>query len=178
MKILAALLVTVVAIAGCRDRDRVWPVDTVPSVTPLPPAPVRSAYLSVSDLQPEPGGTVVVGGTVSVGTGFSLGSFRVRLAYDSTRLSYIDELTSPGMLRVVNPQPGEIVVAGASSSASEDGRLFTLRFRVDDRVGLNSLLLHVDEMNDGSFTSLVTTVTRSSRLVLDPSLRPGKEIPR
>jgi hypothetical protein len=164
-------------LAACERRERLAAPDSTNGPPPVA-QPERTAYLSVSDLEPESGATIVVGGTVGVGESMSLGSFRVRLAYDTSALTYLGEEPIPGMMRVVNPRPGETIVVGASSGTSVDGRLFALRFRVADPRGMGSLMLTIDELNDGSFTSQRQTVTRSSRLVLDPSLIPGKVIPR
>lgn len=164
------VLVIVCALsAGCDRRDRLAAPDTAGTIPPKP-YPQRVAYLSVSDLAPQPGATVLVGGTLGVGDTISLGSFRVRLKYDATRLTYVGDVTLPGMFRVVNPTRGEVIIVGASSESSSDGRLFALRFRVEDPAGLESLLLRIDELNDGEFNSQMQTVTRSSRLILDRGL--------
>lgn len=162
-------LVAGVMLAGCDKRDRLAAPDTAATVSPTD-QPQRIAYISVSDLRPTAGDVVVVAGTLGVGETISLGSFRVRLSYDTTRLTYVGEVALPGMLRVVNPRRGDVIVAGASSGSSSDGRLFALRFRVDDPAGLESLLLRIDELNDGHFANQMQTVTRSSRLVLDRGL--------
>lgn len=159
------------ALAGCERQDRLANPDSAVTTTPAPEE--RTAFLSVSDLSPDNGGTVIVAGSVAIGDSTSLGSFRVRLAYDTATLAYVDEVPLPGMMRVVNPTPGEIIVVGATSGTSADGRLFALRFHVRDANGLASLALHVDEMNDGSFTNQAPTVRRASRLVLDRALAPA-----
>lgn len=164
-----AFVITCAMSMGCERRDRLAAPDSASAVPPKG-QPQRVAYLSVSDLAPEPGATVLIAGTLGVGDSISLGSYRVRLAYDTTRLTYVGEVTLPGMFRVVNPTRGEVIVVGASSESSSDGRLFTLRFRVDDAAGLQSLGLRIDELNDGQFSSQMQTVTRSSRLVLDRGL--------
>ena len=164
------VLVMIGALAGCDRQDRLSNPD---STVAAPSAPAEgTAFLSVSDLSPDDGGTVTVAGSIALGDSTSLGSFRVRLAYDTGMLAYLDEVPVPGMMRVVNPTPGEIIVVGATSGTSSDGRLFALRFRVRDAGGLASLALHVDEMNDGSFTTQAPTVRRASRLVLDRTLAP------
>lgn len=158
------------AVTGCERQDRLSNPD---STVAAPSAPEEgTAFLSVSDLSPKDGGSVTVAGSIALGDSTSLGSFRVRLAYDTTLLAYLEEVPLPGMMRVVNPTPGEIIVVGATSGTSSDGRLFALRFRVRDAGGLASLALHVDEMNDGSFTNQAPTVRRASRLVLDRALAP------
>lgn len=174
-RVAVGMIVGLLAMA-CERRDRLAPDST--SAAPPATEPERTAYLSVSDLSPDSGATIIVAGNVAVGESISLGSFRVRLAYDTASLAYLDEVAVPGMLRVVNPRPGEVIVVGASSDASTDGRLFTLRFRVADPRGLAALSLAVDELNDGAFTSQVRTVRRSSRLLLDRDLVRGRVAPR
>lgn len=170
-----SLLVLVALLAGCESRDRLAQPDT-PRGRPTPAVPEQSAYLSVSDLSPAAGGSIVVAGTVGAGGGLTLGSFRVRIGYDSTKLHFIDELPASGIMRVVNPTVGDIVVVGAASGQSVDSTLFVLRFRVDDPAGINSLVLRIDELNDGQFKDRKETITRASSLVLDPSLA-GRSMP-
>jgi hypothetical protein len=79
------------------------------------------------------------------------------------------------MLRVVNPQPGEVIVAGASGGDALDGRLFTLRFVVVDPDGVESLTIRVDELNDRSFASQLTALRRAPRAVLDRGLAKAGE---
>lgn len=158
-------------LVGCRDVD---------PVAPLPPDVLSGAvaqrvtYLSVSDLRPEAGGTVIVGASVGVGDSLSVASFRVRLSYDRDALQFVDAIELPGMMRVVNPQRDEIIVAGASGDESSDGRLFALRFRVEDPDGLKSLALLIDELNDRGFVSKVGVLKQSQRLQLDRTLAPTR----
>jgi hypothetical protein len=172
-----SLLAILVLGTACDRRDRLAAPDSS-SARPAPAAPARSAYLSVSTLSPEAGASVVVAATVKVDGDLSLGSYRVRLGYDPTMLHFLEEVPSQGMMRVVNPQSDQVIVVGASSSSSSDGRLFTLRFRVDDPAGLNSLVLRIDELNDGAFLDQKQTVTRASRLQLDSTLAGGRVVPR
>lgn len=153
---------------ACDRRDRFAAPDS--SAPATPPIPERSAYLSVSDLAPERGDTIVVSGTLRVSDDLSLGSFRVRLGYDSTKLDFVSEIATPELMRAVNPLPGDIVVVGASASGSANGRLFTLRLLVDDPSGINSLVLRIDELNDASFRDQKATITRAAALRLDPAL--------
>src|SRR6185295_10807085 len=104
------------------------------------------------------------------------GSFRVRLGYDSTKLRFLEDVTSGEMLRVVNPRVGDVIIVGASSNGSTDGRLFAFRFRVEDPTGINSLVLRIDELNDREFKNQKETVTAASALIADRSL--AKLIPR
>lgn len=168
---LLSLLMLGVLTVACDRRDRLAAPDSTAAQPTTPPA--RAAYLSVSDLSPERGDTVVVAGRVTLDETLSLGSFRVRLAFDTSRLNYAGEIATPGMLRVVNSRGADIIIAGATTDASADGRLFTLRFRVRDRAGLNSLALEIDELNDESFADQSRSVTRASRLMHDSTLAPS-----
>jgi hypothetical protein len=164
-------LATLAMLVACRD---VAPVAPKPTAAAPSAVAQRVAYLSVSDLTPEPGAIVVVGARVGVGDSLSLASFRVRLSYDRDALHFVDEVPLPGMMRVVNPQPDQIIVVGASGEESSDGRLFAVRFRVDDAAGLETLALLVDELNDRSFVSRVGVLKQSPRLVLDRKLAPAR----
>jgi hypothetical protein len=167
-RMLVALSILAAVASACDRRDRLAAPDSTATQPTTPPA--RSAFLSVSSMSPEPGDTVVIAGTVSLDETLSLGSFRVRLAFDSSALSFVDEVETPGMMRVVHARGADVIVVGAAAGASSDGRLFTLRFRVHDRAGASSLALAIDELNDGSFIDRSRVVTRSSRLMHDPSL--------
>ncbi len=169
MKRPLALILALVFMSGCDRRDRFAGPDSS-SVPEIPPVPARAAYLSISDMAPEAGAVVVVAGTLKVGDSLSLGSFRVRLSFDSTKLRFIDDISGQDMMRVVNPLAGDIVIVGASSSASSDGRLFALRMRVDDPAGISSLVLRIDEMNDVAFTDQRATITNAAAIVHDRSL--------
>jgi hypothetical protein len=173
---IAIALGLLVVTTGCDRRNRFAPPDS--AVASPPPAPARAVFLSVSSLAPDSGGTIVVAATMSVDNSLSLGSFRARLVFDSSRIAFLEEVTTPGMMRVVNPQSGEIVVVGASAGPATDGRLFTLRFRVVDPAGVGSLALRIDELNDAGFTDQLSTVTNSARLVLDTTLVKWKAAPR
>ena len=84
------VLVMIGALAGCDRQDRLSNPD---STVAAPSAPAEgTAFLSVSDLSPDDGGTVTVAGSIALGDSTSLGSFRVRLAYDTGMLAYLDEV--------------------------------------------------------------------------------------
>lgn len=169
MKARVLSLATALLLAiGCDRRPPVAGIDTVRSAPA--PRPQRGIYLSVSSLAPRAGDTIVVAATLAEDS-ISLGSFRVRLAYDRTRMEFAGDAPVGG-LRVVNPARDEIIVAGASGSTPEH-RLFELRFRVDDPTGLQSLLLRIDELNDASFANRAQQVAQPAALVLEPSLAGG-----
>ena len=169
MKPTLGLILVLAAVAGCDRRDRFAAPDSS-SAPETPRLPERAAYLSVSDMTPEAGAVIVVAGTLKVSDSLSLGSFRVRLGFDSTKLRFIEEISGPDMMRVVNPQAGDVIVVGASSSPSTDGKLFAFRMRVDDPAGIGSLILRIDELNDIAFRDQRPTVTHAASIVHDRSL--------
>ena len=171
MRLRRAWVCFAIAAIACDRRDRFAAPD--PSTPATPPIPDRSAYLSVSDLAPRPGDTITVRGTLKVSGDLSLGSFRVRLGYDTTKLRYGHEVASSDIMRVVNPMPGDVVVVGATPGGSVDGHLFTLRLVVDDPNGVSSLVLRIDELNDTAFRDQKATVTRAAALRLDSALAGG-----
>ena len=169
------VLILTMALTACQDRER--PVaPTAPSTAPA--SMQRIAYLSVSDLTPAVGSTITVTGNIGAGDSLAIASFKVRLAYNAKALHYLGDIELPGMMRVVNPQPAEIVVAGASGEGSADGRLFAMNFRVDDAAGLTSLALAVDELNDTNFNSRLPSLKQDSRLQLDRKLVGGRRLKR
>lgn len=171
---LTALVLTI-ALTGCQDRER--PI--APTAPGNAPATLqRIAYLSVSDLTPEVGSTIVVTGNIGAGDSLAIASFKVRVAYDAKALYYLGDVELPGMMRVVNAQDAEIVVAGASASGSADGRLFAMKFRVDDAAGLKSLGLSIDELNDTDFNSRLPSLKQDSRLQLERKVVSGRSIKR
>jgi hypothetical protein len=169
MKRALALVLALLAATGCDRRDRFAAPDST-SAPEKPAVPARGAYLSVSDMSPEAGSDIIVTGTLAVSDKLSLGSFRVRLGFDSTKLRFLEEIPSPDMMRVVNPRAGDVIVVGASSTPSVDGKLFTFRLRVEDPAGINSLVLRIDELNDTAFRDQRATVTQAAALVHDRSL--------
>lgn len=171
----AAAAALCIALIGCKDQQ-VVAAPKAP-IAPPPATPTRAAFLSVSDLSPLVGSTVIVTGNVAIDDSLSLASFKVRLAYDRKTLHYLDAIELPGMMRVINAQASEIIVAGASGSGSTDGRLFAMHFRVDDPAGLETLALYVDELNDIHFNSGLSSVRRESRLHLERQLSGGHVSP-
>jgi hypothetical protein len=168
MRVSLVTLALATVLTACRDRE--------PAAAPEPiEAPsnnelARVVHLTVSDINPLAGSTIVIAGNIGRDDSLSIASFRARLGYDGKALVYLGEAELPGMMRVVNPQANEIIVVGATAQPATDGRLFAIRFRVVDPRGLETLLLSVDELNDARFASQLASLTPSSRLQLDQKL--------
>ena len=170
---LVALVALGATANACERRERLSAPDTIPTA-PVTQVSQGTAYLRVSDLAPATGDTIIVGVNVQVGDSVNFSSFRARLSYDAASLIYLEEVVVPGMMRVVNPTPGEVIVAGASSTPSVDGVLFAARFRVVSPAGVRSLATTVDELNDPNYGSHAGSLGRTTRLQLDGALAPRR----
>lgn len=141
---LARLLVAglaAMAVVGCTE-----PVQSRPPKTPVD-GPLE-ARLEPSDASPSVGSIVRVALAVRGTSASEVASFTARIAYDSTRLRYVDEVAiQDGAMRVINPQAGSLRVAGIATAGFADGQLSVVRFSVVQPGGLASLRLTVDEMH-------------------------------
>ena len=59
----------------------------------------------------------------------------------------------PTGLRVFNPRPGHIQIAGAAADGFRDGRLFAVTIKVNEPRALATLELALDELNDTDFSN-------------------------
>lgn len=153
-----SLIAVLAVLAGC-DDDRAG----VPTM-PLEIAPdAMSAYIVVSD----PGAPVGTDVQVSVralrgGNVAPIGSFTIRLGYDSLGLAYLRSAQSTqGMVMANGGQRGLLVAAGAAAEGFKNDELLTATFRVSAAGGLKSLVLAVNELNSLRFedqTSLVSVM--------------------
>ena len=110
----------------------------------------RAAYISVSNEAPHIGDTVIV--AVRVGgadSALGIGSFKVRLTHDAS-LTYLDEISTPGFMRAVNPADGQVTVAGATASPETQTLLFAARMIVRGEHALDKLDLQVDELTNAA----------------------------
>jgi hypothetical protein len=157
------MLGTAVLVIGC---DRSTQPATRLSPQAVTPAPARgpASFVTISDSTPSVDAVVVIAGNVVSPGG--VGAFRARLSYDTTALAFVDEVSIGGMLRVVNPRPNQIVVAGASATPAADPRLFALRFRVRRVDAFASVSFDVDELTDGAFVNRTRTLTPGQRGVV------------
>jgi hypothetical protein len=122
------------------------PVQSKPPKTPVD-GPLE-ARLEPASVSPGVGDIVRVALTVRGASASDVASFTARIAYDSTRLRYVDEVAvEDGAMRVINPQPGSLRVAGIATGGFSDGQLSVVRFSVLRPNGLASLQLTVDEMH-------------------------------
>jgi len=137
------------AVAGC-DDDR---------PTQLPVAPVEvapnelSAYVSVSDPNPAIGSQFTVRVRTLRGSAVgAVGSFTIRLGFDTTRLRFREAARSEtGMVMANVAQPGLLIAAGASASGFANDELLVATFTALAGDAIQSLTLAVTELNSATF---------------------------
>lgn len=151
MNILSRLSI-VALLAGTAACD-----DERPNLLPTAPLEVApgtlSAYVTVSNPRAAIGDqvTVTVRARRAADVG-PIGSFTVRLAYDSTGLAFREAGRSArGMVMTNGTARGVLVAAGASSDGFGDDELVSASFQVTGAGALTSLVLTVSELNSLEF---------------------------
>jgi len=111
-------------------------------------------FVTLSDPRPTAGATVTVTAHVAQRSGFKpVASFKAHLRYDATGLTFLHESRLPNGMRALNPQRGDVIVAGAAAEGFPDGRLFAATFSIQNPAALSSLALEVEELNGTDFAS-------------------------
>ncbi len=160
----------VVLLLSTACADRRTAVITAP---PTVQAASMMAFLSVSSSAVLTGDELTVSGNVRLGTGTPrVGSYLARMAYDPAQLEFIGELPVDAGARAVNPQQGQITVAGASADGITSERLFAMRFKVIGAHPLTALQLEVQELNDVAYGARTASLQRKSSLYLDALTSP------
>ncbi len=150
---------------GCEDEA------ARSATAPPPPAGNGPVVLVVSDSTPAAGAVITVSALVRPGSGIAAASYLARLGYDRAGLSFVQDLTHADGLRAINPQPGLIRAAGASTRGFADGVLFSLEFRVTDPARLGSLELRLDELNGRDFRTALPRVATDRVARFTPASR-------
>jgi hypothetical protein len=153
-----ALLVAAAASLGC-DDDR--PLATeLPTGPAAVPANALSAFVTVSDSRPGVGDQLTVAVRALRGQSVgAIGSYTLRLAYDSTKLRLLDTGRSDfGMVMANGADAGVIVAAGASSQGFTDDQLLVARFMVTGARAVASLKLDVTELNSLKFENQMSAM--------------------
>ena len=148
---LSTLAALALATVACTDNTK--------STNQLPTAPMGvapgsvSAYVAVSNPNPAIGARVVVSVRARRGTSVGpIGSFTIRLAYDSTKLHCQDAARSAqGMVMANGERAGVVLAAGAAAEGFTDDVLLVSTFEVVGSNALKSLELGVTELNSVAF---------------------------
>ena len=159
-------LVALAAAAIACDDDR-------PQLLPTAPLGVApdavSAYLAVSNANPAVGSEVTVFVRARRGSAVGpIGSFTIRLAYDSTRLQFKDAARSEhGMVMANGANAGLLVAAGASATGFTTDDLVAATFVARATSALTPLELTVTELNSVTFTDQKSSVRVARGLYRD-----------
>ena len=125
----------------------------------LPTAPLGvasdavSAFIAVSNPSPVVGTRVTIWVRAQRGSAVGpIGSFTIRLAYDSTRLRFVEAARSPaGMVMTNSAKAGLLMAAGAAAEGFGDDLLLNTTFDVTGSDALKTLKLNVTELNTVGF---------------------------
>lgn len=152
--------------AGCDDEARQLPA--APEVAPNE----LSAYVSVSNSAPAIGSRFTV--TVRTRRGSAIGpvgSFTVRLAFDTARITYHEAARSDlGMVMANVASPGVLIAAGASASGFTNDELFVATFTARSNDAVKSLSLTVNELNSVAFEDQRVHARVERRVFRDPKV--------
>lgn len=153
-----AILFAAAASIGCDDERPL--ANELPTGPAAVPSNALSAFVTVSDARPDVGDhlTVAVRALRGQNVG-AIGSYTLRLAYDSTTLRLLDTGRSDfGMVMANGAQAGLIVAAGASSQGFTDDQLLVARFAVTGARAVASLRLEVSELNSLRFENQMSAM--------------------
>lgn len=145
------LALTAIAAAACADNTRT--TNQVPTA-PMGVAPGSvSAYIAVSNPNATVGSRVTVSVRARRGTSVGpIGSFTIRVAYDSTKLRFVEAARSEqGMVMANGERAGAVLAAGAAAEGFSDDVLLTSTFEVIGANALRTLELGVTELNSVAF---------------------------
>lgn len=164
-----ATIGTIVVLASaCADRST-----AILTGPPKVAAASMVAYLSVSSSAVLVGDELTVSGNVRLGSDApKVGSYLARVSYDPSQLRFLGEVAVEGGARAMNPETGQITVAGASADGISSERLFAVRFKVLGQTPLASLQLDLKELNDVAFGVRTASVQRKRPLYLDDLTTP------
>ena len=142
-----ALLLATAGVA-C-DDSRATRLPAAPEVAPNE----LSAYLAVSQYDPTVGSQFTVTVRTKRGSAVSpVGSFTIKLAFDTTRVRYHEVSRSElGMVMANGAKAGLVVAAGASGSGFTSDELLVATFTALAPDAAKSLQLTVDELNSVGF---------------------------
>ncbi len=157
------VLIAALLLVGCEQ-------DTAKPTPAPPPAPGNGPVIvTLSDSAPAKGSLVTIHAQVRAGAPMAA-SYTARLVYDRNGLVYFRDRTAADGMHAINPQPGVVRIAGASTAGFKDGRLFSVEFRVNDPAALRTLELRLEELNGVDFRTTLprAALDRVSRFTPEP----------
>ncbi|HET9425923.1 MAG TPA: hypothetical protein VFO55_11165 [Gemmatimonadaceae bacterium] len=157
---MAALSVALVATAvACTDRD------VAESVAPPAPSAGRTMYLSLSKMAPAAGDEVVVSvNSRGAATGATVGSFKVRMSFDTRGLEFLGAVPQADGMVIANPVNDTLIIVGASGNGFATSILASVRMKVTDPAAVSSLGLEVVAVSTTDFASEASVTAVDRRL--------------
>jgi hypothetical protein len=144
----AVLLAALLAAGACAEYSPTPPLPTAP----LAPEQGATAWLSV------PTGVFHAGDHVTVQVNAArarnvsaIGSFTLKVAYDTAGLRYVGTDASAGGMVLAHSANGTVTLAGASGSGFTAVTLGTFIMEVVNPAAIESLALRVEELNTTTF---------------------------
>jgi hypothetical protein len=160
------LTAALVLAVGCSEFMRPRATAVPVASPPTPSATGFAVYLTLSDNSPRPGDRILVTARVDRGKDAPpVGSFLLRVTYDSTHLHVLEPQGSAEGLVVINPINGAIAAAGASATGFTKGELFHFTLDVDDPAALNSLASEVKQLVSLKFADSRSNLIVAKELV-------------
>lgn len=164
----AFALLFATSVVAC-DDDRATRLAVAPEVAPNE----LSAYLAVSQSDPTVGSQFTVTVRTKRGSAVApVGSFTIKLAFDTTRVRYHDVGRSElGMVMANGAKPGVLLAAGASGNGFTSDELLVATFTALAPDAAKSLQLTVDELNSVGFEDQRGKMRVSRDLFRDTKIR-------
>jgi hypothetical protein len=156
----AATAFALCCVAGCAEAVT-HVASPLPTTVPTMPSSGATAYITVSELSPKVGDTVIVSLAILEAAGRQAsGSFTLRVSYAQAGLRYVETVPQGEGMVAANASDSTIMIAGASTGGFASGTLARMRMLVLDPSAIHSLALKVLELNSIRFAdeSRFTTV--------------------
>lgn len=154
----AAVTLSATALVGaCNDRDI-----AESAVAPATPSSGRTAFLTLSKMNPAAGDDIIVTINSLAPRGAAVGSFKVRVSFDPQGMQYLAAVPATEGMVLVNPVNDTLIVVGASGEGFTSNALASFRMKVTNAAAVASLSLEVVDLATTEFASeaAVTAVDR------------------
>lgn len=160
---IASATIFSLAVVGCRDQQ------SVSTAARTAENSQNEARLVFTSLKVQEGDDVLARlETRTTAQVKPIGSYTVRIRYDSAVLEYVaEEATRGDAVQIVNPQEGEIRAAGISAAGFPDGQLVGMRFRARRSgpiVDVIAVIVEMHAIDRGDVLHLLSSTRVSAQL--------------
>ena len=137
---------------ACTERTQ---VTTSPDTNVTPQTPALSVLVDAM----LPGRAATVRGVFHRSAGMSaIGSFGLRVSYDTTRLTFDHDATTGQGMRLMNARDGVLTIAGAGTEGFGGDTLFAATFHVTGSAAAESISVDIVEIHGVNFQDLVPSL--------------------